>query len=33
MDQLNIDYAVTIFACLKFTAGLASVSNAKHQAA
>ncbi|WP_339935492.1 MFS transporter [Vreelandella glaciei] len=33
MDQLNIDYAVTIFACLTFTAGLASVSNAKHQAA
>jgi predicted MFS family arabinose efflux permease len=33
MDQLNTDYAVTIFACLTFTAGLASASKAKLQAA
>lgn len=29
MDQLNIDYAVTIFACLAFTAGLTRAGNAK----
>lgn len=29
MDQLNIDYAVTIFACLAFTAGLARAGNAQ----
>ncbi|WP_217648528.1 hypothetical protein [Halomonas sp. QHL1] len=29
MEQLNIDYAVTIFACLAFTAGLARAGNAQ----
>lgn len=33
MDQLNANYAVTIFACLTFTAGLASARQAKLQAA
>jgi hypothetical protein len=33
MDQLNANYAVTIFASLTFTAGLASTRQAKLQAA
>lgn len=33
MDQLNINYAVTIFACLAFTAGLTRAGNAKLQTA